>query len=879
MFDGTAEQPGDAHMVDDRVAAADEKSRTDPNSVQSLADFARACDRLRAGRSYAALARAARPRSLPPATLSGLLNARTTPTLDTVTTFLIACGLGDEAARGPWLAAWRRVATAHQPRHADAVRVRQARPRLLGVHAAIRIPGASSELPPYVPRDLDLGLRAALAAAATQGGFVLLLGGSSVGKTRALYEAVNAGLPDWWLLHPGDAAVIAAHAVAPTPRTVLWIDELQRYLDHPDGLSAATVRRLITSGTVLVATLWPDDYNMRIARPPAEQEDRYANDRALLGLASLIEVPEAFTSAERRRGETLASTDERIRIALDSSDAGFTQVLAAGPSLVRRWELAPAAECYGKAVITAALDARRVGADQPATRDFLSAAAPAYLTPAQQALAPSDWLDRALTYATSPVHGAAACLTPVAAGMGSIAGFTTADYLHQHAQRARRATALPDLFWQTLVACCHPDDDLRVARSAQRRGRPEHAVALYRRAAESTDPENARAELADVLIEQGRVDEALRVLRDLDGTWSWYAARKQSDVLIEQGRVDEALRVLRDIADAGHEDAKERLADVLAAQGRLDELRDRAAAHDEDANRKLADVLAQRGCLEELRERAATGRDASFRLANVLVELGRVDELRERADIGDRAAVVRLPAVLVRQGRIEEALQWLLDREATGDEHAARQLVDILCEDGRADELRRRAATGDDYAADRLATALVRQGDFDEALVVLRERNEAECPGAADQLARLLAKRGHVDEALGVLRDRDDGVDEYAALRLAEMLAEHNRVDELRNRAATRSARQRHFAHALAGVLAELGHIDELRERAVGGDKYAAERLVAALVELGRVDEIHDEVAAGTPHAVEHLHRLEQRTLSTDSRPAIATPRGGGCRR
>ena len=89
---------------------------------------------------------------------------------------------------------------------------------MLGVQAAIHVEGAHGELPPYVPRDLDADLRTAITAAAASGGLVLMVGGSSVGKTRALFEAVWAALPEWWLLHPADIPAIAA---APTPRTVL----------------------------------------------------------------------------------------------------------------------------------------------------------------------------------------------------------------------------------------------------------------------------------------------------------------------------------------------------------------------------------------------------------------------------------------------------------------------------------------------------------------------------------------------------------------------------------------------------------------------------------------------------------------------------------
>ena len=96
------------------------------------------------------------------------------------------------------------------------VRVSEADPRRLGVHAAISVPGVPDEVPPeYVPRDADAaeyGVRARVAAAAERGGFVLLVGGSSVGKTRCAVEAVKALLPDWWLVHPAGPAEVAALA-------------------------------------------------------------------------------------------------------------------------------------------------------------------------------------------------------------------------------------------------------------------------------------------------------------------------------------------------------------------------------------------------------------------------------------------------------------------------------------------------------------------------------------------------------------------------------------------------------------------------------------------------------------------------------------------
>ena len=63
---------------------------------------------------------------------------------------------GDAAGRTRdlWVAA--RMAAARSP--AAGVRVSEADPRRLGVHAAISLPGVPDEIPPkYVPRDADDG--------------------------------------------------------------------------------------------------------------------------------------------------------------------------------------------------------------------------------------------------------------------------------------------------------------------------------------------------------------------------------------------------------------------------------------------------------------------------------------------------------------------------------------------------------------------------------------------------------------------------------------------------------------------------------------------------------------------------------------------------
>jgi hypothetical protein len=528
----------------------------DPAEVETSAQLAAALDQLRGTRSLRALEKAAKdlpPRGrrvvvLPPSTVSDVLNAKSVPSVDTLIALLQVCGIDNEPTQQAWLQARDRVEHRHQHRPPGAVRVRDARPRLLGVHAAIQTDPArqavaergegGSTLPPYVPRDLDADLRTTLTLAEQQGGFVLLVGDSSVGKTRALFEAVRVVLPNWWLLHPADAQVLQQVAASPTARTVVWLDELQKYLDHPAGLPAATIRDLISAGIVVVATLWPSEYSKRVTPPSCGQPDPHAEDRRLLGLAEVVNVPDTFTTNEQRRAQDLADTDTRIRVALDTPDAGFTQVMAAGPELVRWWENAPPEQCYGKAVITAALDARRVGAYAPATRAYLEAAAPGYLNDRQQATAPPDWLDRALAYASTLLHGATATLTPIPAGMGQTAGYQVTDYLHQHALRVRRITDVPNTTWHALVQHRHPNDTKSLAHNAQCCGRDNEAEALFRILADNGD-RDAACRLAGVLARQDRLDEALTGLWHLADNGYWFAAQTAIQLLVKYRRLGE----------------------------------------------------------------------------------------------------------------------------------------------------------------------------------------------------------------------------------------------------------------------------------------------------------------------------------------------------
>jgi len=600
-------------------------------------------------------------------------------------------------------------------RPAGAVQVSEADPRRLGVHAAISVPGMPDDVPPeYVPRDVDtaeFGVRAKVAAAARRGGFVLLVGGSSVGKTRCAVEAVRALLPDWWLMHPAGPDQVAALADAPVLRTVVWLDELQRYLGGEHGLTGGVMRALLGAAgpVVVIGTLWPNRYAAYTTMPAPGDADPHAREREVLDLAAVIRISPEFSASEQKQARAAAVRDPRLAVALGAAGFGLTQTLAAAPQLVARWEDAQAADPYARAVLTAALDATRLGARAPLSPEFLRAAAPGYCTSVQQAEAQGNWFEQALAYGTARLHGAAAVLAPAGPDMGLIAGYTVADYLLQHADQERRAVRVPASTWNALLSQIHnPADVGRLADSAEGRLLYCYAIPLYRSAANAGDG-HAAERLADLLAERGDLDEAMQILRARADAGDEYAAYKLARLLAERGDLDG----LRARADAGDEHAAERLAQLLAEHRDLDELRTRADAGDRHADYSLADLLAERGDLDEamqiLRARADAGDGhAAERLAQLLAERGDLDELRTRADAGDRHADYSLADLLAERGDLDEILRIRRARADTGDGHPAR----LLAGRGEPDELRDRADVGDGDAAYTLVELLVERGTW-----------------------------------------------------------------------------------------------------------------------------------------------------------------------
>jgi hypothetical protein len=296
---------------------------------------------------------------------------------------------------------------------------------------------------------------------------------------------------------------------------VVWLDDLQRYLeDLSQQFTGAAARAMIGAGMLLVGTMWPEEYENGISLRVPGQVDMQANAREVLRLAHVISLSAQFSRNELMRAQELCS-DHRIQMALDALEIGIPQVLAGGPEIVRRWENAPADQCCGKAIISAALDARLVGARAALSVSFLRSAAPAYLTPAQRAVAPVDWFESALDYATVRVHGAAAALSPVSGGMGSVVGYKVADYLFQHAGRTRRSADMPAGARRAVIEHRDSSDSRHLANFAYLDNRLDDAETLFRGMVESGEY-TAVTHLYVILMQQGRIEDANVLMNEVN---------------------------------------------------------------------------------------------------------------------------------------------------------------------------------------------------------------------------------------------------------------------------------------------------------------------------------------------------------------------------
>ncbi|MFC8863921.1 hypothetical protein ACFUCY_23975, partial [[Kitasatospora] papulosa] len=481
----------------------------------------------------------------------------------------------------------------------------------LGVHPALDSEGARDRfgiLPAYLRRDHDAHLRTVIdAAVAGRSEMAVLVGGSSTGKTRALWEAVSALPDDWRLWHPltptaPDATLAALPDIA--PKTVVWLNEAQHYLDpDPHGEQvAAGLRELLTDPSrapvLILGTLWPEHWNTLTTRATP---DRHPGARALLG-GHKIDVPKAFTPADLATLDTTDNADPRLtRAAEHAADAQVTQYLAGVPYLMDRYHAANGAT---QALIHAAMDARRLGAGLHIPLDWLTDAAPGYLTDSDYHTLDIDWLTQALAYVTTPCNGIPGILTPVNTSRSrnqrtrqrpapdtQRPHFLLADYLDQHGRHHRAETIPPIDFWSAAAHHAHPADLTALGNAAWNRGLYRDAAQLHKEATTygnthvaaalvhhlrtllTADHRPAQWAAAHAALDDlGAVARLLEELREAGAVQQVTVLAERAAAHVPLDDLDAVARLLQELREAGADQQVTVLAERAAAHVPLDDL-------------------------------------------------------------------------------------------------------------------------------------------------------------------------------------------------------------------------------------------------------------------------------------------------------------------
>lgn len=792
--------------------------------------------------------------------------------------------------------------------------IRSWHPHQLEVHPAGEIPSPASSgdpwqgLPGYVYREHDMILAGAVERASRgHSSLLMLVGTSSTGKTRSCWEAIQPlAQLDWKLWHPfdptrADAALRDLQRVR--QRTVLWLNEAQHYFGHPvhgERIAASVHRLLIESDrapVLVLGTLWPEYADQYLRLPMTAGEDPYSRVRELLA-GRVVAVPEHFDETALKAAGHLASKGDRLLgDALDRSckTGKVTQELAGAPELLRRYANATPAP---RALLHAAMDARRLGVGLHLPKDFLTEAAFDYLSDEEYDDLDDGWEGNAFDDLARPVHGKRSPLRstigrqerhqshPLPPSLRATTSertlFRLADYLEQWGRKSRRTICPPNSFWVAAHAYLRDADDLyRLASEALSRHRTQWAHHLRVRAAELGNA-RAQADLSEQLEIEGFYAEAelwARKAAALGSTYGLSTLCRMREVRKDHASADN-LALLA--AQAG---------DISAA---LDLVRSRERDESPIDAEPMAIRLAEAGyvralsTLAESREWASKSKSAAklhFAAARAgdphsLIWIGHVYKVNDRlkeaeiyyrkaAAAGNDYALVcllvmakleedaeKIAAILREVSRTKEAstlvalIQW---HEAEGHKRQAEECARRAAKLGHhrllADVGRTREGDGDFETAEALYREAFAAGDPEGLADVVKLKVACEDFTGAEETAMLCAENGNGDPLCRLVnfwchvgdRDRAEALVYRAAGSgfydaYVELAWQHQQAGDLES------------AKALYEKAAGADHADALSELAAihekAGNHQQAESLAALAADAGRGDAIGHLVVA-----------------------------------
>jgi len=673
---------------------------------------------------------------------------------------------------------------------------------------------------PYIVRDRDAELRTEIARCP----FVLVLGESKSGKTRAVAEAVRVIFADRLVFVPASPDRLAATVELARDSgalSVVVLDDLDRYLDGGYA-TVALIRGLSANDRVKVVATMRTIAHDRLS-PHADVEPPAWR---VIRLATVVRYDRLLTPTERDRVRAQV-VDRRFEAALDRY--GLAEYLSAGPDLIDRLLNAESVYPVGYAIVRAAADWRRICAGYSIGTAELRECYGFYL-PEGAVGDESDEFDNGVRWARERLYATSALITQ------GTTGLVVHDYIMDHLESHEADLPVPDAMWSAVAdrVAEKPLARFAVAFNAWKRGQLAVAERLLRVVAEDRErravvtlnetpdapefsvPLNAIAASMLAKIVQERSDgEADRwqarfragLLQAAVGVWavrgrrgdpyasflvaqqaersgdqraamswySWAAEHGNLPALVDYERVARSLGE-EERAAVAHAARPRLLAAVQAAARAKDPLMAYLMGYYELS---YGSAAAAEGWLRI----AADGgfRYAPHTLASCLARLGRpreaIEVLRALAEHDDIEAFVPLAQLLESTGEAENALIYY--RRATrnsGDGEAAFHYGTALARLDRVEEaitwLRKAINQGHRQAANNLGSMLEKAGDTRAARQLYLLGVVHGDPTAAANIARHLLAEGNTQEATKYLTIAADGGDPDGALMLAELLEE-----------------------------------------------------------------------------------------------------------
>ncbi|MFG2196088.1 hypothetical protein [Streptomyces sp. NPDC048639] len=532
-----------------------------------------------------------------------------------------------------------------------------------------------------------------------------------------------------------------------------------------------------------------------------------------------------------------------------------------------------------RAVLEAAMDARRLGADLDLPRLFLEEAAPGYLDQDVLDDLPTGWFDSALSEALRPGDAGMAPLSHVGGRApatraddrgrqrgtegdvpsGTVGVYRLAESLDQYGTTSRSHLVPPDSFWHASGNHLAPAAALvRIAKAADDRLRLTTAERLFR-AALARGNRDALHELAMMRERAGDAQEGGRLLRAAAaGALRGFAAK----------RYDTGGPGLRQ--DAGFPPQPPANHGELASASTPAEARERVAPPVAGARDVMADVSAVMS-LEH-----AGDREGAERLALDAADSGSTTPLQfvahwRRSD--DQEEGERLALLALDRGDSTPLHSLAFERAAMrGDAEGAERLAFMAAEQNHPwilhEVARHVRERGDRDRAERLLRAAVDHGATYSLPALAELREEAGDGEEAERFAFQAADQGHHD-ALGALAAmREKAGDGEGAERLAFQAADQGDDHEaLRALAAMREkAGDGEEAEHLAFQTADRGDATALRTlaetREWAGDREAAERLARKAVDHGYPSAMRSLASLRAPSS--HLRAIIRFGLEPD---------------